>query len=236
MIDEREEADRERVPRGLAAGRDQEIEEHQRFELARRRAALPSASVIVPCTTAESMSSPGAVRFSAISHVPYSNMAALRRLHPRVDLAEVAPRVVERGVRPGEEAMAILLRDAEQAGDRLQRKLGGDVEQEVACAAGDRGVDDGGGPGAELLLQRRERARRHYAGCEAAELLMARVVHHVQQHPGCEAGGQVLDERPAAVAGPAALGRVGVGIDAATTSACRLTTQKPRRRACGRSG
>ena len=50
-------------------------------------------------------------------------------------------------VRPVEELGAVLLRYAEQVGDRLQRQLGRDLVDEVARAALDRLLDDPVRPG-----------------------------------------------------------------------------------------
>ena len=55
-----------------------------------------------------------------------------RLLRPGRRLPGVVVVVVEGGVGPVEEEMPVLLRDAEEGRDGLQRELGGDVHQEVA--------------------------------------------------------------------------------------------------------
>ena len=181
MLDQREEADGERVAGGLAAGGDQQVEEHEQLEVARRGARRRPSASIVPCTTAESMSSAGCAALLGDQPRAVLEHRGLRRLGARVALAEVAAVVVEGGVGPGEEPMAIVLRHAEQAGDRLQRQLGGDVEQKIAAPAGDDGVDDRGRarPAARPRWRRAPAATTLPRG-EAPEALVARVVHHVQ--------------------------------------------------------
>ena len=128
------------------------------------------------------MSSPGAARFSAISRLPYSKSAAAGRGAAVARLAEIAIVVVERRVGPGEQLVAIRLRHAEQARDRLQRQLGGDVEEEVARAARRDRVEDRRACARAARL-RAPRARAATAGVSrAGGAPVARVVHHVEQH------------------------------------------------------
>ena len=125
-------------------------------------------------------------------------------------LAELAAVVVERGVGPAEQPVPVVLRDAEQVGDGLQRQLGGDVDHQVTGAGAEAAAmaaaasTIGARPAPQLVLEGGQRARRHRRGEAPADLLVARVVHHVQQHAGREPAGQVLDEgAPGAV--PAAV-------------------------------
>jgi hypothetical protein len=190
VLDEREEADRERVPRGLAAGRDQQVEEHQELEIARRRR--------VPVGARERAVHDGR------QHV-VARRAALLGDQPRAvlehracaacvrasTLAEVAAVVVEGGVGPREEPVAIVLRHAEQARDRLQRQLGGDVEQEVAARRARRAASTIAAVRLAELVSTRASARGDtVAGREPAEALMARVVHHVEEDAGREPVGR----------------------------------------------
>ncbi len=186
MLDQRQQADRERVARRLAAGGDQQVEEHLQLEIGQRRAhaarirdrAVHDGRQHVVAGRAALL---GDQRGAVLEH---RRCAACVRA---VTLAEVAVVVVERRVRPREEPMAVGLRHAEQAGDRLQRQLGGHVDEEVAAAARDGGVEDRRRSLAQLVLQPGEHPRRHVAHRESAKTLMARVVHHVEQHAGGEA-------------------------------------------------
>ena len=157
-----------------------------------------------------------------------------RRLLAR--LAEIAVVVVERRVGPAEAAGGDRPAARRAAGDRLQRQLGGDVDQEVARPADGR-VDDGRGALAQLVLQRAQRARRHGRRHEPADPLVARVVHHVEEHAGREPAGQVLDERAAAVAAAAACPRrtCRVGRRRRRCRRSRAAPRSPRRPACAAS-
>ena len=87
--------------------------------------------------------------------------------------------------------MAVLLRHAEQARDRLQRQLGGDVEQEVAVRPRPTAASTiARRPCAELVLENRQRARRHASPSRAGGALVARIVHHVEEDAGRESGGR----------------------------------------------
>jgi hypothetical protein len=84
-----------------------------------------------------------------------------RLLAAGVRFTQVTPVVVERGVRPGEELVAVVLGDAQQVGDGLQRQLGGEVHHQVDRLPGAGALldaaDDGKGPSLEVGLQGRQR-------------------------------------------------------------------------------
>ena len=103
------------------------------------------------------------------------------------DLARVAVVVVEGGVGPLEEQVAVGLGHAEQQGDGLERQLGGDVDEEVARAAAHHGVEDLVAAGGEVGFDLAEPPRADRRGDDPADVLVAGVVLHVEEHAGGEA-------------------------------------------------
>ena len=89
-------------------------------------------------------------------------------------------------VGPLEELAAVLLRYAEQPGDRLERELGRDVLDEVALTLGDRLRDDVAGAALQVLVQRRDGPRRERARDDLAQLGVVGCVVVDQQEPGVD--------------------------------------------------
>ena len=94
-------------------------------------------------------------------------------------------------VRPLEDESAVLLRDAHDLGDRLERELGREVDDEVARAALDHVVDDQRGAVAQVLLEQPDHARREALAHEPA---VARVLRRIGVEHHQAAG---VERRPA---------------------------------------
>src|SRR5689334_11102187 len=114
-------------------------------------------------------------------------------------LSGIAVVEVERGIGAVEKEMALLLRHPEQGGDRLQRELGRDVDEEVARASLDRVVDDRPAPFGKRSLDLMKALRTYRRRHEPADTVVSRVVLHVEQDSGAEAQREILDDCPAAV-------------------------------------
>ena len=92
------------------------------------------------------------------------------RDHPVVVVRRGPLVVADHPVRPGEDLAPVLLRDAEQFADRLQRQLGRDVRDEVAGAGFQRRRHDALGALGEGLAQVADGPGREAAGDDAAQL------------------------------------------------------------------
>lgn len=119
-------------------------------------------------------------------------------------LAEVSIRVRSSKssgrIGPVEEEVPVLLRDAHQRRDGLQRQLRWRRRRGSRNAPSRprrRAARRSGRRGPPLIFAQALRAHRR--GDEAADLLVARVVLHVEEHAGGEPEGQILDQRAAAV-------------------------------------
>ena len=89
----------------------------------------PSASASISVVT---MSSPGSSALRAANCMAYQINSPVEP--QRVVLGELGIVVADHLVGPVEQLVAVLQRNAEQSGDRLQRQLAGDLEDEVAGA------------------------------------------------------------------------------------------------------
>jgi len=102
-----------------------------------------------------------------------------------------------------EQLVPVLLGHAHDLGDRLEWELRGDVDEEVAGAAGgQRGVDDRDGPrgqngwsGRSPLGVKPRLTSPRMRVCTGGS-------HMFQHHAGADPAGQVLDDRAAAASRP----------------------------------
>ena len=124
---------------------------------------------------------------------PFWSLPRLRelaRVHPELGGGDSAVlvrrlelRVVEADepVRPVEELVPVVLRNAEEVGDDVERKLGGDRGHEVGAPLGGDPIDDLRGSRADARLEAGDHPRREAGARELAELVVLRRIH-VQHH------------------------------------------------------
>ena len=101
-----------------------------------------------------------------------------------------------------------------EPGDRLQRQLGGDLDQEVPFTGLDGVGDDPVRTGAQVVLDAGDHSRRHAGVEQPAERRVPRRVGHVQRRPGRQRAGEVLQQGSAALAGGGAVGGEDRGVGA----------------------
>ena len=104
----------------------------------------------------------------------------LRHLLGDAVLGVVGP---DHAVAPVEQLVAVLLRDAHEVGDHLERELGRDVDDEVALAALGHPVDDVGGALAHRRLELADHPRREALVDEPAVAGVQRRVHVEHEQP-----------------------------------------------------
>jgi hypothetical protein len=190
-VEQRLQAARERLARGLAAGHEQQMEEQQELAVGEARRLL-AGQLGVDHHREHVVAGRGTLARDQLG--PIALDALVRRAHLVVRLAQIAARVLEREVDPIAQLRARLLRNAEQHADRLERQLARDVDHEVAAAAPDRVGQDPAGAPAQLGLEVADPPRREAPVHERADPVVAGRVHHVQHHARV---GDVLQERAA---------------------------------------
>ena len=132
----------------------------------------PSMSAWISVVT---MSSVGFLpRSSAIGHRVHDQFH--RRLRG-IDVGVLGVLAAGHLVGPAEQLVAVVLWNAEQAGDGLQRKLARHLLDEVAAALGGRGLGDVLGTLGEFLLQPSDGPWRETAGDDLAQPGVVRRVH-----------------------------------------------------------
>ncbi len=131
--------------------------------------------------SAVTMSSPGFLAL-LLGHL-HRVLNQLDRRHLRVDVGEL--RVVAAGhlVRPVEQLAAILLRHAEQTGDRLQRQLARHLLDEVPGTCGRRSLGDLLRTLVEFVVQASDGPRSETAGDDLAQPGVVRRVHVEHDEP-----------------------------------------------------
>ena len=100
-----------------------------------------------------------------------------RRLVGVVERAELRVAERDRDARQARELEPVALGDAEHVADHRQGERLGDVGGEVARPVLADGVDDGGRPPADALLELRDVARRERGADDAAQAGVARRIH-----------------------------------------------------------
>jgi hypothetical protein len=125
---------------------------------------------------------------------------------PFARLPEVAVRVVDDRRRPFEHLVTVLLREAEQPRDRLERQLRRHLDQEVAMPAPADGLEDPARTLAQLHLEPGDRARLEAVVHEQADRRVPGRVHHVEHHAGPDPARHVLERGAAAAARAAPFG------------------------------
>src|SRR5436190_1665048 len=110
------------------------------------------------CTPASSVSS-SAVRWNAETGVAQRMISSAA-----VDGRELRILTTGHLVGPAEQLVAVFLRDAEEAGDRLQRQLAADLLDEVAATLGRGRLCDVLGALGELFLEPADGTRGEAAG------------------------------------------------------------------------
>jgi hypothetical protein len=130
-------------------------------------------------------------------------------------------------VRPGEDLAPVFLRYPEQLGDRLQRKLGGHVGDEVTGALIQGRPDDLLGPGGQRLTQAADRPGCEAAGDDPAQLGVVRGSRLSRMSRCISSDSWVTACAWRMIAVFCSLEYRSLRRDTSSTSACLVTTQYP---------
>ena len=123
------------------------------------------------------MSSPGFLRFSAVSWCQYiaDSRTACCVLGARRDLARLA---LEAGVEPVADLLAFALGHAEHARDHLDREGRGEVGDRVELGRVVQRIEEAADDLADHRFERRDGARREHPADQRAEAVVLGRIHH----------------------------------------------------------
>ena len=168
-----------------------------------------STSPSVACTTTDNMSSVGWARFSFTRSTAYSRRLDCAATTGDGVYSPSPSRMSNAAVDRLPQRVTVGLGHAEEDADRLHRQLRSHVDEEVERLVDGSGVEEVARSSSELVFQPAHRSGCEPAAHQATNARVSGVVHHVQHHARDV---EVLEQRAAALAIPASLGRVGARI------------------------